>query len=148
MREEFARIFREHYPAVLAYVRRRTPAGGAEDLAAEVFGRAWKNFATLRGEPLPWLYGIARNVVLESYRSPQLAEFEDQPEADFSQSVDLNLDINRALATLSETEREILTLHAWEGLDAREIAAVLDISYANARVRLHRARTHLKEAMS
>lgn len=46
---------------------------------------------------------------------------------------------------LPHAEREILTLHAWEGLDHPDIAEVLGISRNNVRVRLHRARTHLSE---
>ena len=60
---------------------------------------------------------------------------------------DLNLDINRALLTLSPAEREILTLHAWEGLTPAELAEVLGLTPTNARVRLHRARTSLARAL-
>lgn len=145
----FSRHFRAHYPAVLAFLRRRVPQEHAEELAADVFERAWANFDTLTGEnPLPWLYGIARNVMREFYRSRR--EFENLDDfdgalPDESAAVDLSFDINRALLHLPYAEREILTLFAWEELTQAEIAEVLGITPNNVRVRLHRARTHLSE---
>jgi RNA polymerase sigma-70 factor (ECF subfamily) len=49
----------------------------------------------------------------------------------------------RALARLSETDREVLRLVAWEELSHTEIATVLGLSTANVSVRLHRARNRL-----
>ncbi|QPK78699.1 RNA polymerase sigma factor [Corynebacterium lizhenjunii] len=155
-RKEFAAIFRAHYPAVLAYFRRRSPGDVSEELCAEVFERAWTGFDNLQGAPLPWLYGIARNVLLESYRCRQRqadsadpAELADAPapSASFAEHVDLSLDVNRALVALRPAEREILLLSAWEGLSPTEVAEVLDITPANARVRLHRARAALTELL-
>ncbi|WP_245802981.1 RNA polymerase sigma factor [Corynebacterium phocae] len=150
---DFTQAYREHYPAVLAFLRRRVPAERAEDLAAETFARAWRNFETVKGPVLPWFYGVARNVMREYYRkessTPELDTIDDHDSVgvDFSPNVDLSLDINRALLTLGTADREILTLHAWEGLSAAEIAATLNLSAVNARVRLHRARTRLAEAL-
>lgn len=153
VRAEFTALYRAHYPAVLAFLRRRVPEGVAEELTADTFGRAWKNFDTLRAAPLPWLYGIARNTMREFYRAQssrpgaEPLEDYDSARADFAAGIDLSLDVNRALLTLPFAEREILTLHVWEGLSPAELAEVLDISPANARVRLHRARTHLATAL-
>lgn len=148
---DFTQTYRAHYPDVLAFLRRRVPDGQAEELVADVFARAWRNFDTLQGTPLPWLYGIARNVMREFYRSaaPRMDNVDDYDpaRADFAASVDLSLDINRALLTLSDADRDILTLHAWEGLTPAELAETLDISPGNVRVRLHRARTHLAAAL-
>ena len=136
-------------------MRRRIPRGQVEDLTLEVFERAWKNFSSLSDpqRPLPWLYGIGSNVIREFYRkddkTPQLVDITDhEPAADeFVSGVDLNLDINRAMGQIKDSEREILTLFAWEGLSQPEIAEALDISPENVRVRLHRARTHLAKAL-
>ena len=147
-KREFSRLFREHYPAVLAYLRRRVPSSHAEELAADVFGRAWAGFDSMRGTPLPWLYGIARNVMREFYRTRRETENLDDHELESYagyDAVDLSLDISEAFLRLPYADQEILTLHAWEGLDHPEIAEVLGISRNNVRVRLHRARTHLSE---
>jgi RNA polymerase sigma factor (sigma-70 family) len=52
--------------------------------------------------------------------------------------------IDQALATLSAIDYEIVTLTAWEGFAPREIAAVLGLSPNVVRIRLHRARSHLR----
>ena len=153
----FTTIYREHYPQILAYLRRRIAAESAEEYCADVFGRAWVNFLSLKApqRPLPWLYGIAGNVVKEYYRGKSFRQdhVEEEAELDqiaadeFSQVADLSLDINRALNTLPFADRDIITLHAWEQLSIPDIAASLGITENNARVKLHRARTRLKEAL-
>ena len=75
------------------------------------------------------------------------AELDQIAADDFSQVADLSLDINRALNTLPFADRDIITLHAWEQLSIPDIAASLGITENNARVKLHRARTRLKEAL-
>ena len=52
-----------------------------------------------------------------------------------------------ALAELSEQDREIVTLTAWEGLAPREIARVMGISANVVRIRLHRARARIKKQL-
>lgn len=153
----FTTIYREHYPQILAYLRRRVAAAVAEEYCADVFGRAWAKFSSLHNpqHPLPWLYGIAGNVVKEYYRGKSSRQDHVEEEAeldqiaadDFSQVADLSLDINRALNTLPFADRDIITLHAWEQLSIPDIAASLGITENNARVKLHRARTRLKEAL-
>lgn len=51
------------------------------------------------------------------------------------------------MGTLSEADREILTLHTWEDLDPADIATVLGVTRGSARVRLHRARRRLAWAL-
>ncbi|WCV10760.1 RNA polymerase sigma factor [Corynebacterium silvaticum] len=68
-REAFSATYRSCYSAVLSYIRRRTDGDNAEDLTAEVFTRAWNRWDSRKGADLPWMYGIARNVVLEHYRA-------------------------------------------------------------------------------
>jgi RNA polymerase sigma-70 factor, ECF subfamily len=52
-----------------------------------------------------------------------------------------------ALRTLSESDQQVLMLHAWEGLTGRELGIALDCSTAAASVRLHRARHRLNAAL-
>ena len=55
-------------------------------------------------------------------------------------------EVRGALATVGERDRHILLLHAWEGLDGAELAAVLEISRSGAEAALSRARKRLREA--
>jgi RNA polymerase sigma-70 factor (ECF subfamily) len=52
-----------------------------------------------------------------------------------------------AFAALSDADREILCLVAWEGLPFRDVARVLDVSPVAARVRFHRAKARLREEL-
>ena len=56
-------------------------------------------------------------------------------------------ELARAFATLSEPDRELLSLVAWEGLTREELAVALGTSRAAARLRLHRARKRLRDAL-
>lgn len=153
----FGAIYQKHYAAVLAFLRRRVPAEDSEDLCAAVFERAWRGFATLQdsSRPLPWLYGIARNTLKEHYRYRAARPhadgedgLEDLQRADFADAVDLSIDINRALYRLSSADREVLQLFAWEHLSLADASSLLNCTPATARVRLHRARNRLAQALS
>lgn len=55
--------------------------------------------------------------------------------------------IERAIAGLSVTQRQVITLRDMEGVDAREVCHILEISDANQRVLLHRARMHVRNSL-
>jgi RNA polymerase sigma-70 factor (ECF subfamily) len=102
------------------------------------------------------LYGIARHVLLGHFRSHvsfpnQYLDRREVAGSDVWGEVDDRLDAGRtvsglaeALAALSEEDREVLLLVAWEQLTPAEVAAVLDIPQGTARSRLHRARTQIR----
>jgi RNA polymerase sigma-70 factor (ECF subfamily) len=64
---------------------------------------------------------------------------------DHSGEVSDRLTVRAALARLSDLDREVLMLTAWEGLEPREAAVVLEVSSAVVRTRLSRARSRLRE---
>ncbi|AKK05373.1 RNA polymerase sigma factor, sigma-70 family [Corynebacterium mustelae] len=152
-RAQFEATYHEDYPRVLAYLRRRSDCDQATELAAEVFLRAWTKWDSAGNPPLPWLYGIARNVLLEFYRGRgrdqdlhlKVAQRRNLVVVGMDDAVAAKIDIRAAMAGLAEADQEILRLHTWEDLNPKEIAQVLDISPENARVRLHRARHRLAE---
>jgi len=150
----FESCFRDHYAAVLAFAVRRLPdRATAEDAAAETFAVVWQRRGLIPAEPLPWLYGIALRVVANQRRSGKRRqrlsdrlEHEAGARADAPGPVDAlhrRDAFSRAFQRLSEGEREVLRLVAWDGLDTREAASVLGCSAAAFRVRLHRARRRL-----
>lgn len=152
--QPFERCFRDNYAAILAFAIRRMPdRGSAEDAAAETFGVAWRRRDLIPAEPLPWLYGIALRVIANQRRSTRRRRrLDDRLEsatitkASAPEPIDAlqNRDaFSRAFARLNETEREVLRLVAWDGLDTREAASVLGCSPTAFRVRLHRARRRL-----
>ncbi|MFL1427968.1 MULTISPECIES: RNA polymerase sigma factor [unclassified Nocardiopsis] len=155
MGELFTGFFTRHYDDVRRYALRRLGPEAADDIAAETFAIAWRRFDRLpRDEPLPWLYGVARNVVRVRRRelrrqgemSTALA-WDGAGEPDPTGSVAERDSALRALERLSETDRELIMLLAWEGLEPREAARVLGCTSATVRVRLHRARRRIERLL-
>ena len=150
----FESCFRDNYPAVLAFAIRRLPdRATAEDAASETFAVAWRRRDLIPDEPLPWLFGIALRVVANQRRSVQRRDrLGDRLEQEAGSGADAPEPadalgrrdaFSRAFQRLSEDEREVLRLVAWDGLSTREAASVLGCSAAAFRVRLHRARRRL-----
>jgi RNA polymerase sigma-70 factor (ECF subfamily) len=151
----FEALFRANYRAVRSYVRRRTADGGVDDVVAETFLVAWRRLDRAPGDPLPWLLSIARKTLSTHTRSAtrrdrlverlRLQRHEiAEPGADEPLAHAHSGEVGQALARLSPREREALTLVAWDGLTPRDAAAVLGQSAATIRVRLHRAKAHLR----
>jgi RNA polymerase sigma-70 factor, ECF subfamily len=151
-RVRFEQVFREHVTAVRAYARRRIDDATADDVVSDVFVIAWRRLDELPDDALPWLYGCARRVLANERRgarrqealAARLAEFAAPPSADGV--VDRGSTLRRALASLCDSDRELLMLVAWEELDATQTSQVLGCSRATLAVRLHRARRRLREA--
>jgi DNA-directed RNA polymerase specialized sigma24 family protein len=61
--QRFSELYGALYGRVRAYAARRVGADAADEVAAETFTIAWRRFEAIPAEPLPWLYGVARNVV-------------------------------------------------------------------------------------
>jgi RNA polymerase sigma-70 factor, ECF subfamily len=147
--ERLESLFRTHYPAVLAYARRRAPRSVADDVAAETFTIAWRRADAIPDEPLPWLLGVARRVLATQRRSQarRLRLQQRLRTADASSSgepSELEGRLGQALAALSERDREAILLIAWEGLTTKQAASVLGVTATGLGVRLHRARRRLR----
>jgi RNA polymerase sigma-70 factor, ECF subfamily len=148
----FDAAFDAHYLKVLAFaIRRMESRAEAEDVAAETFAVAWRRRDTIPDAPLPWLYAVALRVIANDRRSSRRRARRDQRFAsesvwhsrDPAEIVESRDEIAAALASLTEQQREVLKLVAWEGLDSRTAASVLHCNPATFRVRLHRARRAL-----
>jgi RNA polymerase sigma factor (sigma-70 family) len=148
----FHEVYEHHRDAVTVYVRRRLPADLVEDLVAETFLVCWRKLDEVPPhEPLPWLYAVARRQLANHYRAAARRDLpaEATPADDPFLAVERDDVLARAFARLSEPDREVLRLVAWEELSLRAVARALDCSQVACRVRFHRARrrlaSHLKE---
>jgi RNA polymerase sigma factor (sigma-70 family) len=144
--QRFEQIYEQHVDAVRAYVRRRAPASLVDDVVADVFVVALRRIDDVPRNALPWLYAVARKTLANERRkrrdvpvaAPEVS-YEPEPVGDSQ--------LAAAFAALSDADREILRLVAWEGLSLRDAARVLDCSPVAARVRLHRAKARLRDRL-
>lgn len=147
--ERMERLFRSHYAAVVSYVRCRVSAQTADDVVAETFLVAWRRLEDVPEESLPWLLGVARNVIATQQRGARRrtalsSRLQDEALENESVTVEELGAVTVALASLPEKDREALTLIAWDGLGPSEAAAVMGTSAGAFRVRLHRAKKRLR----
>lgn len=154
--ERFRALYRDHFRPLLAYaVRRVAEPADAADVVAETFLVAWRRLdqAPFGPQARPWLYGVARRVLANHHRGRQrrlrLADrLGEQLRVAVPEPAGAReLAVHEALATLSETDQEVLRLSAWEQLEPREIAVVLDVSATSARAKVSRARRRLRDAL-
>lgn len=141
-----------HLDAVYRYFVRRAPRQDADDLTADVFAVAWRRRADVpRGSELPWLYRTAGFTLANHRRRATgmplhvVAEPAASAEADHAERIAEHDRLSRALAALGVRDREILLLHAWEGLDGTELGDALGITRSGAQAALSRARDRLRD---
>jgi RNA polymerase sigma-70 factor, ECF subfamily len=153
--QRFDAFFRAHHAAVRAYARRRVSGQTIDDVVSQTFIVAWRRPERVPADPLPWLLGVARNVIKtelrgETRRARLLAKAQSRHRETHDEirvDAETHGPAVAALARLNEQDREVLGLVAWEGLTPTQAAEVLGIPPARFRVRLHRARRRLRWAM-
>ena len=133
----------------------------AEDLFQNTWLKVSRSACRLRDdtELKAWIFTVARNE-FRSYRRWQLVDLsrlflfyreseepEREPRGDSDESIALE-EIERGLAGLGASDREVLLLVCVEGMLAQQAATVLGISHAALRKRLGRARSRLKDALA
>ncbi|MEA2332246.1 MAG: hypothetical protein QOH58_2384 [Thermoleophilaceae bacterium] len=151
----FGLLFDAHRRAVLGYaLRRLDDPQDAADTVAETFLVAWRRLDDVPrgGDARPWLLGVARRVLANQRRSVRRhVGLADRLRHELGTQVvtvrdpsATDLVVRRALAALSEDDREVLLLAGWEGLSPAEIGVAVGVSGVTARSRLHRARRRLR----
>ncbi|REE99643.1 RNA polymerase sigma factor [Thermomonospora umbrina] len=157
-RSRFTRLYDEHHRRVLAYALTHADQATAEDVAGETFLIAWRRLDDVPDAALPWLLGVARNLLRKQWeggrrrralteRVAALTGPDDLAAWDVAEHVVERDAALAAVAALSERDLELLALVTWHGLTAREAAQVLGCTSATLLVRLHRARKRLARAL-
>jgi len=156
--ERFAAIFDRHYTAVHRYIARRVPRDQVEDLASLAFVVAFErrqSFRSTSTSALPWLLGIATNLVHERARQTRrdtdvvvLLVAARDPEGDgMASEPGLPQALHDALSSLDRSQLDVLLLYAWEELSYEEIADALGVPIGTVRSRLSRARERLRSRL-
>lgn len=151
----FRGVYEHCYGAIYAYAARRVGASSADEVAAETFLIAWRRMDALPVDPLPWLYGVARNVVLRHWvdtgrqqRVRSVLGHERLPTPPGLQDESGDWRLWEAWEHLADADREVLALVAWEDLRVSDAARVLGCSAPVFSVRLHRARRRLARLLA
>lgn len=154
-------IFERHFSAVFGFVGASTAADKADDIASEVFVRAFRDRDRYNPEyksAKPWLFGIAANLIADHYRSQARQSrayrrvfARDAGDAGFEDDVSGRVDaqavsplLHRAMGSLRSQERAVVTLFVLENMSYTEVAAALEIPEGTVRSRLSRARRRLR----
>lgn len=157
---QFERLYRTHAQAVYRYCLRRTSTEDAKDAAADVFAVAWRRFDAIPNDEaqLPWLYGVARNILNDRRRSrrrrdrltakvaAQGPEHIEGPEPQVVRSAEYDA-VVAAIGRLPEKDQEIIRLVEWEGLDREQVAAMMFVSRSAIDKRMARAYKKLERQL-
>jgi RNA polymerase sigma factor (sigma-70 family) len=162
--QAFERLFDRHTNAIFRFcVRRVGDRSAAEDLMSTTFLHAWRRRADMQcgaEGPVPWLYGIAANLVrrhlrgVDRRRAGMARVSAPGAEPDPSDEIADRLDgasradrVREALRSLPDSDQELFVLCVWEELSYQQAAAALGIPVGTVRSRLSRARSRLRLAL-
>ena len=163
--EAFAELYRRHARAVDRYLRARIPPGHASELTAETFAQAALSIRRFRderdGSALPWLYGIARNLVRtfhERDRAEQRARTRlgmplDSYELDVEDAgarIDakrLAPQLDEALDALPLAQRQAVEFRVLDDFSYAQVGLALGCSEVAARIRVTRALSSLSRRL-
>lgn len=150
----FSELYERHVAAVYRWLRPRLE-WAASDLTAETFARAWLSRRRFRdecdGSALPWLLGIAANVLADTVRRNRIETrarerlglpldlAREDGYAEVEERLSPRLTLERSLGSLPEHERQALELRVVDELPYAQVAKRLSIRPAAARLRVSRA---------
>jgi RNA polymerase sigma-70 factor (ECF subfamily) len=159
----FGRIVEAHQRKIFAYLGRMgIDRATAEDIAQDTFLRVWRNagqFNPKRGSLATWILTIARNLALTRLSRPErrgeildvaIADevVSDLPQPDEQLCTKQRHErLRAALNHLSLADRLLLAASYVDDLSLADIARVEGCSNGAAKVRLHRARTRLRQTL-
>jgi len=157
-RTAFEKLYQRYARPVFGLALRRLgDRGRAEDAVQETFVSIWRSARTYkpeRGPGAPWLYGVARNAIVDRSRARNEppAETPDEPSADLgpderAEQSWTQWQVHSALERLPEREREVIALAYWSDLSQSEVAERLGIPLGTVKTRTRAALMHLAEIL-
>jgi RNA polymerase sigma-70 factor, ECF subfamily len=156
-KKDLEELFKNLNEAVFRYIYIRCGYNRelAEDLTQDVFIKAWEKRTTFNPKKSSlknWIYSIARNHIIDFYRSRQLNSNNNidsyASRDDVITSTENNLMVNKViecLEQLQENEKEILVLRYIQDLDINDVSKIINKNYIATKVMLFRAKKKLKK---
>lgn len=153
--EAKAQLYVEYSDKVLRYIRGKVNNEHlAEDLCSDVFLKVYENldrFDETKSSLSTWIFTITRNTLVDYYRTRRV--FEEVPET-LEDGSSVEDDVCReemlelladAMEKLEERERDLIILRYYKGLNLRQIAERMDVSYAYVKIIQNKALGKLRE---
>ncbi|HWR41317.1 MAG TPA: sigma-70 family RNA polymerase sigma factor [Patescibacteria group bacterium] len=171
----FDTLYETYWPRIHQYVGRLLNGRDAEDITQEVFLKVAANMDRFRQEAKvsTWIYRIATNAVTDRLRQTGSTATVDRSSVPLTDAGELlhaektfgegrkisqpegrvvRREMNRCIRSvvdaLPEKYRTVVVLSEMEGLKNREIAEILGVTLDNVKVRLHRGRALLRQALA
>lgn len=164
LNEQFGQIYDQYIDKIYRFVYLKVSSEEiAEDITSKVFTKGWESFQKAQKgtideikNPSAFLYQIARNAVVDHYRSKartKTISVDDSPEitdpgTSAHDKAILNADINIIKKSISKLKKEYQDIIIWyylEDMSADSIAKLIEKPAGTVRVMLHRAIKDLKE---
>lgn len=135
----------------------------AEDVMQESFLRAFNKLHTFKGDLTfgAWLKRIVINNSIDHYKKQQknrmmdldevMYKVDDNVGIPYDQKDDIKMKVQKvieSIQSLKDNYRISLTLHLIEGYDYQEISEIMNMSYANCRTTISRAKEHLRKKLT
>jgi RNA polymerase sigma-70 factor (ECF subfamily) len=157
-REAFELLYHRYVRSIFGLaLRRLRDRARAEDAVQETFAAVWRSAASYkpeRGPAAPWLYAVARNAIVDRFRSqvdttaevPELVSPDVGP-ADRAEASFVSWRVHRALEELPAREREVVELAYWSGMSQSEVADYLNIPLGTVKTRTRSALARLADVL-
>ena len=155
-RAAFEQLFRAHYRSIENFVMSRYGAIDRDAVLSHTFEVAWRRLDDIPSDATRgWLISVARNCARNEMRGTRrrnervdeiAADLVHNPQTAPHQISAGTLESFRtAFNQLSPADREVLLLADWDGLVGADLGEALGVTKSAAAVRLHRARTRLRD---
>jgi RNA polymerase sigma-70 factor (ECF subfamily) len=157
--DAFTELFGRHWDTIYGFCLKRAGSAG-EDIAAEAFRVAFdrrRRYDARHGDALPWLFGIATNLLRDHFRLARQEKNKlersmaletpppNGPDPTELERQLLGPELAAALLNIPAADRDALLLMAWADLGYEQIAQALDVPLGTVRSRIHRARQRVRE---
>jgi len=156
-KKKFAKIYDKNVDKLYRFVYLKVSSQEkAQDITSQAFLKGWRTFQNGDIEnPKAFLYQIARNLIVDSYREKDKAQFvsyediqvsDPTPGPDTDAVLDSDVEfIKKNLSNLKGEYQDIIIWHYIDDLSVKEISKILGKKQGTVRVTLHRALRSLRK---